>query len=194
MIDLLFIRHGATAGNLEKRYIGRTDEPLCEQGIAQIRALKGALPQPDHLFVSPLLRTRQSAQILFPHIEGMAVDAFRETDFGVFEGKNYLDLSGDPSYQAWLDSFCQGPIPGGECANHFKARCCQGFRQVMETVPDGSTAAFVIHGGAIMAILEEFVRPKQDFYHYHIGNGQYIQAYYRQGMIYNAEPQKALFI
>ena len=40
MIHLLFIRHGATAGNLEKRYIGSTDEPLCDIGIAQVEALK----------------------------------------------------------------------------------------------------------------------------------------------------------
>ena len=30
MKKLLFIRHGATAGNLERRYIGYTDEPLCD--------------------------------------------------------------------------------------------------------------------------------------------------------------------
>lgn len=40
MIELLFIRHGATEGNLRRRYIGRTDEPLCEAGIAQVKALQ----------------------------------------------------------------------------------------------------------------------------------------------------------
>ena len=43
MSEILFIRHGSTAGNLEKRYIGRTDEPLCEVGIAQIEALANEL-------------------------------------------------------------------------------------------------------------------------------------------------------
>ena len=33
MIELLFIRHGATEGNLRRRYIGRTDEPLCEAWV-----------------------------------------------------------------------------------------------------------------------------------------------------------------
>ena len=37
MIDIFFIRHGATEGNLRRRYIGRTDEPLCEAGIAQVK-------------------------------------------------------------------------------------------------------------------------------------------------------------
>ena len=34
MAEIILVRHGKTAGNLEGRYIGsRTDEPLCEEGI-----------------------------------------------------------------------------------------------------------------------------------------------------------------
>ena len=33
MIQLYLIRHSMTAGNLKKRYIGRTDESLCPEGI-----------------------------------------------------------------------------------------------------------------------------------------------------------------
>mgnify|MGYP000016557086 CR=1 FL=1 len=32
-MKLFMIRHGATAGNLEKRYVGRTDEGLTEQAV-----------------------------------------------------------------------------------------------------------------------------------------------------------------
>ena len=56
MIDILFIRHGATEGNLHRRYIGRTDEPLCAAGIAQAERLRGQNLFADCLFVSPLLR------------------------------------------------------------------------------------------------------------------------------------------
>ena len=64
MIELLFIRHGATEGNLRRRYIGRTDEPLCGEGIAQVETLRKQGLSIDELFVSPLLRTRQTADIL----------------------------------------------------------------------------------------------------------------------------------
>ena len=30
--EILLIRHGKTAANLERRYVGETDHPLCEQG------------------------------------------------------------------------------------------------------------------------------------------------------------------
>ena len=66
MIDILFIRHGATEGNLRRRYIGRTDEPLCAAGIAQAERLRGQNLFADCLFVSPLLRARQTAEIVFP--------------------------------------------------------------------------------------------------------------------------------
>ncbi len=37
---LYLVRHGITPGNLQRRYVGGgTDEPLCEQGLAQLRAL-----------------------------------------------------------------------------------------------------------------------------------------------------------
>ena len=32
MLRVTLIRHFATQGNLEKKYIGITDEPLCEEG------------------------------------------------------------------------------------------------------------------------------------------------------------------
>ena len=31
-MKLTFIRHGKTQGNLESRYVGRTDQPLCAEG------------------------------------------------------------------------------------------------------------------------------------------------------------------
>ena len=54
MIDIFFIRHGATEGNLHHRYIGRTDEPLCEAGIAQVKALQKRGLSVNRLFVSPM--------------------------------------------------------------------------------------------------------------------------------------------
>lgn len=175
MKQLIFIRHGATAGNLEKRYIGRTDEPLCELGIRQIEALKEQKPGADFIFASPMLRTRQTAELLFPQQPVTLVEDFRETDFGIFEGKTAAELSNFPEYQKWLDSFCLDPIPQGESITDFKERCCGAFEQVLRTVPENSCAAFVVHGGVIMAILERFAQPKRDFYDYHIGNGQILR-------------------
>lgn len=65
MIDIFFIRHGATEGNLRRRYIGRTDEPLCEAGIAQVKALQKRGFQSIGFLVSPMLRTRRRRTFFF---------------------------------------------------------------------------------------------------------------------------------
>lgn len=174
MKRLIFIRHGATAGNLEKRYIGRTNEPLCDLGVSQIRALKKKNFRIDCLYVSPMVRTKQTADILFPGMAQIEVPDFRETDFGIFEGKTYAQLSDDPAYQAWLASDCLGQIPGGESIAQFKHRCCEAFCAVMAALPEDTTTAFIVHGGTIMAVLEAYGYPKQNFYDYHIQNGEAI--------------------
>lgn len=178
MIELLFIRHGATAGNLRRRYIGRTDEPLCEAGVAQVKALQKRGLSVDRLFVSPMLRTRQTAELLFPQMPYTVVDGLIETDFGRFEGKSADELSGDLAYQAWVDAMCLTPIPEGESVTDFKTRCCEAFAETIKNVQDGSRVGFVVHGGVIMAIMEAYARPKKDFYAYHIGNGECLACTY----------------
>lgn len=174
MKRVLFIRHGATAGNLERRYIGSTDEALCPYGQVQAAALAGLTA--DRIVVSPMVRTRQTAELAFPGGTYMICEDLRETDFGLFEGKTAHELADCEAYRSWVDGGCKEPIPGGEEVEAFKNRCCSAFRQIMETAPEGSTTAFVIHGGCIMAILERFAQPERDFYHWHLPNGGWIAA------------------
>ena len=183
VIRLILLRHGATAGNLERRYVGRTDEPLCETGVRQILALRGHGLYAGRLFVSPMLRARQTARLLFPDLSPTIVRGLAETDFGVFEGRSADELSGCCAYRRWVDGGCLGPIPGGESPGQFKARCRSAFARAVHTVPDGVPAAFVIHGGVIMALLEAYALPRRDFYRCHIGNGGYVLADWNQNVL-----------
>lgn len=171
MNAVLLIRHGATKGNLERRYIGRTDEPLCPVGVEQIKALRK--PAAEHIFVSPMLRTRQTAQQLFPDQTHILLEGLRETDFGIFEGKSADELAENPDYRAWVDGWCRGPIPGGESKADVVFRAAAAFLQAMERTAEGETAAFVTHGGVIMALMERF--GGAEFYSGHIKNGGYLR-------------------
>ena len=55
---LILIRHGMTEGNREKRYIGTTDESLCEEGrrVLEKRKAAGEYPEADVVFASPMRR------------------------------------------------------------------------------------------------------------------------------------------
>jgi alpha-ribazole phosphatase len=173
-----------TAGNREKRYIGRTDEPLCEEGKAQAAALKtSGFPVFGHIFISPYLRCRETAAILFPKMKFIAMRELRECDFGLFEGKTAAELRESLEYGAWLETGCTGPIPDGESVEGFKTRCHTAFLQAMEEVPENGFAAFIIHGGCIMAILEACAMPRRTFYEYHIGNCGIVRCAFNRGML-----------
>ena len=62
---LYFIRHGQTLGNREHRYVGRTDEGILEMEKERLRKKAPYFPEMDMVFVSPYLRCRQTAEILF---------------------------------------------------------------------------------------------------------------------------------
>ena len=112
MTEIWLIRHGMTEGNRYQRYIGKTDELLCEEGKEKLKEF--FYPEPEAVFVSPLVRCRETAEILFPEKRLRIIDQLAECDFGDFENKNYLELSGNPDYQAWVDSGGILPFPNGE--------------------------------------------------------------------------------
>lgn len=133
VIFVTLIRHGATAGNAEKRYIGaRTDEPLSSEGRRQLRGLH--FRRPDRLYASPMRRCIETAEILFDGQNVWTIENFRETDFGAFEGKNYRDLAGNPVYQAWIDSNGEMAFPGGESRENFIRRSAAGFREMVQDI------------------------------------------------------------
>ena len=174
MIKLVFIRHGATKGNLEKRYIGRTDEPLCSEGKKQALLLKKLGFPGEYIFVSPMKRAIETAELIFPGKRYVTVENFKETDFGIFEGKSAAGLSENPEYLSWVNSGCTLPVPGGESITEFKKRCVDAFRGTLKNIPDGGEASYVLHGGVIMALTEALDGGKGSFYDCQIKNGEYI--------------------
>ncbi len=141
---------------------------------------KGAYPKVEAVYASPRKRCAQTARILWPDIKIHFCEKLRECDFGEFENKNYLELSGNPRYQEWVDSGGFAPFPGGEGHEEFKSRCRQGFSEALENIREEGygCAAFVVHGGTIMSILEAWAVPAFDFYHWQAGNGEGFQTYW----------------
>lgn len=168
-MKILFLRHGLTKGNLEKRYIGRTDEALCQEGISELKKL--TLQACEVLASSPMKRCIQTAGIVFPNQELFVENDFRECDFGDFEGKNYIELSGDEYYQKWIDSGGKLPFPNGEEPSGFRTRCVNAFDISVKKYEHSSSIAFVVHGGTIMSILEKYAFPRRDYYDWHCENG-----------------------
>lgn len=167
-MTIYLIRHGQTRGNLERRYMGVTDQPLCPQGRAALADWRG--PEAEAVYVSPLLRCRETAAILYPGTAQTAVPGLRETDFGAFEGHTYEELKDSPAYQAWLDSAGQAAPPGGESREQVRRRVLAAFRTVTAGHAPGERLALVVHGGTIMTLLEA-LEPGGQFYRWQAPNG-----------------------
>lgn len=174
-MELYLIRHWKTKGNLEKRYIGTTDEPILSGSERDLweKRLHRILADVRCVAVSPMKRCRESAELLFPGKKQEVCDAFRECDFGQFENRNYEELKNRPEYQRWIDSGGMEAFPGGESRERFAGRCVEGFVQKVTELQERKIerAAFVVHGGTIMAILEWLDHKQRPFYHWQAENG-----------------------
>lgn len=136
LVDLTLIRHGEVQANVEKRYISSTDMELTDNGIECLNNMYRSqhYNMPDYLFCSPMLRCRQTCDILFPDKEYQIIDELRETDFGQFEMKNYNELKDNKYYQSWIDSNGTLPFPQGEDRNAFIRRCMCGLDKIMSII------------------------------------------------------------
>lgn len=172
MLRVCLIRHSMTLGNLKKRYIGFTDEPLCDEGIQLLR--KSSFPDVDRIYVSPLLRCIQTAEIIYPNQKLVINDELKECDFGEFENRNYQELSENKKYQDWIDSGGKDAFPGGEHPEHFKERCIKAFKEIIteSTEQNLLSIAIIAHGGTIMSIMEALVLPKKEYYSWHVDNAK----------------------
>lgn len=163
---LHLIRHGLTQGNLEGRYIGSgSDLPLCAEGRAQLEELKARFPYPEVplVFTSPLLRARQSAELLFPNAKLLALNDLREMAFGKFEGRRVEELVKDPDFAAWMDPKRQAVPAGAEGQAAFYARTGAMLMKLFEYMLRTHTeeAACVTHGGVIMSMLAQHALPQR---------------------------------
>lgn len=184
---LFFIRHGATTGNILKKYIGATDEPLCPEGIAALlqrrnagvyEAAQAAAAGGCAIWISPMRRCLETAELIFTGRKFLTSDGLRECDFGSFEGKSWQELQGDDDYQAWIDSGGSMKFPGGEGPDAFRGRCRRAFCEIISDARKGSSQGagetdmiFVVHGGTIMSLMSAFAVPHRDYFDWHVGNG-----------------------
>jgi len=201
-MKILMLRHGATPGNLEKRYVGRTDEGLTAQAVLDLgerapdlQRLAGSV---SAIAMSPKKRCLETAAVLFPEelypsVPRLTHDGLQECNFGKFEYKNYWELSGNDEYQYFIDTMGKEGFPGGETTVAFKARTVLAFRDMMREITlrgtdREQTVVFVVHGGTIMAVMEACSKEQKGYYDWQVGNGQgmFCEIYEPDGMIEHA--------
>ena len=180
---LYLVRHGITAGNLQRRYVAAAPMSLCAS-----RALPSCGRWPhntatpgQHRVCKPHEARFGTAEVLFPGAENKIIlEDLRESHFGEFENRSFDELREDAHFKLWLDPAAHYVPEGGEAPAQFHARCAGVLRQILEYMMKAGVeeAACVTHGGVIMSMLAQRGIPKYPPEHWmaDAGCGYLVQA------------------
>lgn len=172
-MKIYLIRHGETTGDVEDRYGGTYDDHLTDKGRAQLKEtaqmMQGKVV--DALFVSPLIRARESAEILNEVVSTRIeiVDGLKERDYGVLGGLTKKEaLQKYPeAVEAHKDP--ANTDPDRESQADFITRVEAAFETIAQYGYEH--IGIVVHGGSLKVILKKLNQPIPDS----IGDGECIE-------------------
>jgi probable phosphoglycerate mutase len=172
-MKILLIRHGETTGDVEDKYGGAYDDHLTEKGRQQLQHTAEQLVgrQIDVIFVSGLIRARESADIinekLGVHIE--VTDGLRERNYGVLGGLTKVEALEKYPEAVEAHKNPANTDPEGESQADFSERVMSAFVSIKGSRHD--VVAVVTHGGPIKIIMRHLNMPLPD----KIGDGEIIE-------------------
>lgn len=143
---LLLVRHGRTAANAQKLFVGTLDVPLDDEGHRQAalaaRRLR-ALPRAA-LYSSPLARAMQTAAPLgTPELVG----TLKELHQGEFEGQPAMEVvpAHPEIFHAWAQDPTDVRVPGGETLRELAQRVMPTLEELGRRHGPGPPIVVVTH-------------------------------------------------
>jgi broad specificity phosphatase PhoE len=136
MPSIILIRHGETDWNIKGRYQGQADPPLNSQGLLQAQNLVQELivSPPDILYTSPLLRTRQTADILNNSLHIQVVDEPRLMEIHQGDWQTRLRSEIETLYPELFSKWETDPWkvtpPGGEHLSEVQSRVYSAIDEI----------------------------------------------------------------
>lgn len=166
---LHLIRHMPSEGNLQGRYIGRTESPVPMEEITKLIGYKKQYIYPGKVkgfYASPSTRCVDTLKILYPEAQPEVILEMAECDFGDWENHTAEELKGDPAFTGWLENSGQAAPPGGESGGVFAERVLRGFEMLVQNIVRGGKdeSVLVTHAGVIMTILSVHGLPRASYH------------------------------
>jgi broad specificity phosphatase PhoE len=162
MTRLLIVRHAESAFNDENRIQGHLDSRLTFRGLFQAQRLGRRLKKVkiDKIYSSDLGRAYATTQAIARHSKLPIVrdPLLREIHLGNWEGMTpeEVDKLYDKGYQKWLKKPSSVKIPRSEGIAHFRKRVTARVKAIARA-NRGKTVLIVTHGGAITALLADWL-------------------------------------
>lgn len=160
MTRVLLLRHGETDWNVERRIQGWGPVPLNRQGREQAGLAGEHIANTydiDRVVTSDLRRTHETAELV---ADRLAIDpvpdrAWRERDFGVYQGLPYDDaFERHPEFDATRGIVALDATPErGESMRDMVDRVLDGWTDLLADAHQDETVLVVTHGGPIYVVL-----------------------------------------
>jgi probable phosphoglycerate mutase len=157
---ILLVRHGETDWNRTRRFQGRMDIPLNQQGRWQAQTLASALRDEPltAIYSSPLERAKETASLIkafHPLTPLYEEEGLIEMDLGEFDGieagewrSQYPDL-----LEAWRSAPASLRMPGGEGLQEVQVRAINTMERITSLHSPGSLLVLGSHNFVIRSIL-----------------------------------------
>lgn len=158
LTEWYFIRHAPVKDVKKGIYVDADgDATLPEKDI--VRTLAASLPVNALWYVSPLLRTKKTAEALRDQMDGAGelifVDELKEQNFGDWQGLSFEDIWQEikelPAHN-WSFLAADTTPPNGESFNDVQARV-SSFIEKLKNQQPARPKIFVAHAGVIRSII-----------------------------------------
>lgn len=168
MTRLIIVRHAESHFNLENRIQGHSDSKLTPKGLDQTRRLAKRIRgfKIHKIYSSDLGRAYSTALQITSLLKNAKIvrdPLLREIHLGDWEGMTpaEVDKIYDRGYQKWLKKPSRCKIPKSEGLLNFRRRVVSRLRAIAKA-NEGKTVLVVTHGGAITALLSEWLEADFD--------------------------------
>jgi broad specificity phosphatase PhoE len=175
MALVILVRHGQTDENVSGRISGQGPVPLNTRGQEQARLVAEALASlgVNHIFSSPLVRARQTAEFLAARLQKSIgeIPDLREVGYGDWEGKTFNEMRTHPvAHQVFHDPI-NATFPNGESLLEVQQRGIQVIEWVRNTYPQ-AIVTLVSHGDVIRTALAHYLgMPFNEYRRLDLDNG-----------------------
>lgn len=163
MSQLVIVRHGQSAWNLENRFTGWVDVDITEKGEEEARSAGEKLKafKFDKAYTSALKRAQRTLEIALnvsgqPDLEIVKNEALNERHYGDLQGANKAETAekyGEDQVHVWRRSYDVAP-PNGESLKDTADRVIPYFEKVI--VPElksGKNIIISAHGNSLRALI-----------------------------------------
>lgn len=156
-IEMIWMRHGETTLNQNNIFCGRIDCELTAKAKQDAYAKRYPVGSFNQVYISPLKRTRQTANLVYPFLKPIVYQLLIEKSLGVWEGVKKSDLPLQLVEAMKEDRYLPA---GAEPQEQVWNRILLFIQMISYTHQEGEKILVVCHNGCIKEIRRHILKDK----------------------------------